>query len=67
MNAIAPLSRRGFLASIAAAGAVMTFAVKPDDAAAAAGDFEPPLGVAHGAHLLGQVTVLLALDVVDGA
>jgi CO/xanthine dehydrogenase Mo-binding subunit len=43
MNAIAPLSRRGFLVSVAAAGAAMSFSVAPDEAAAAAGGYEPTI------------------------
>ncbi len=55
MNAIAPLSRRGFLAAIAATGAAMTFAIGPDEAAAAAGDFEPTIWYSIGRD--GTVTV----------
>ena len=60
MNAIAPLSRRGFLAAIAATGAAMTFAVGPDEAAAAAGDFEPTIWYSIGRDGIVTVNVIRA-------
>lgn len=54
MNAIAPLSRRGFLISAAAAGAAMSFSVAPDEAAAAGG-YEPTIWYSIGRD--GTVTV----------
>ncbi|WP_374453440.1 molybdopterin cofactor-binding domain-containing protein [Phenylobacterium sp.] len=60
MNAIAPLSRRGFLAAIAATGAAMTFAVGPDEAAAAAGDFEPTIWYSIGRDGTVNVNVIRA-------
>jgi len=54
MNAIAPLSRRGFLASVAAAGAAMSFSIAPDEAAAAAG-YEPTIWYSIGRD--GTITV----------
>ena len=59
MNAIAPLSRRGFLAAIAATGAAMTFAVGPE-AAAAAGDFEPTIWYSIGRDGIVTVNVIRA-------
>ena len=60
MNAISVpgASRRGFLASIAAAGAVLSFGVRP--AEAAAGDYEPTIWYSIGRDGIVTVNVIRA-------